>query len=126
MSLHPFDLTQMGLKSFKDFLRLHAARANVIAQRSIDAIAGLDYQPAIKWMSLANQFPSFVRGVEIIVSLDEGALRDVTLSLYARVLDRFFAPYAPTNSYVQLVLRSALSGTELLRCPARPGTRPVL
>ncbi|PAJ85829.1 type VI secretion system baseplate subunit TssF [Burkholderia ubonensis] len=126
MSLHPFDLTQIGLKSFKDFLRLHAPRANVIAQRSIDAITGLDYQPAIKWMSLANQFPSFVRGVEIIVSLDEGALRDVTLSLFAQVLDRFFAPYAPTNSYVQLVLRSTLSYTELLRCPAQPGTRPVL
>ncbi|WP_175721200.1 type VI secretion system baseplate subunit TssF [Burkholderia anthina] len=126
MSLHPFDLTQIGLKSFKDFLRLHAPRANVIAQRSIDAITGLDYQPAIKWMSLANQFPSFVRGVEIIVSLDEGALRDVTLSLFAQVLDRFFAPYAPTNSYVQLVLRSALSGAELLRCPTQPGIRPVL
>lgn len=126
MSLHPFDLTQLGLKAFKDFLRLHAPRASVIAQRGIDAITGLDYQPAIKWMSLASQFPSFVRGVEIIVSVDEGALRDVTLSLFARVLDRFFAPYVPTNSYVQLVLRSALSGTELLRRPAQPGIRPVL
>nr|WP_269435314.1 type VI secretion system baseplate subunit TssF [Burkholderia sp. ABCPW 14] len=126
MSLHPFDLTQMGLKAFKDFLRLHAPRTSVVAQRSVDAITGLDYQPAIKWMSLASQFPSYVRGVEIIVSLDEGALRDVTLSLFARVLERLFAPYAPTNSYVQLVLRSTLSGTELLRCPAQPGTRPVL
>ncbi|KVL57219.1 type VI secretion protein [Burkholderia cepacia] len=126
MSLHPFDLTQMGLKAFKDFLRLHAPRANVIAQRSIDAITGLDYQPAIKWMSLASQFPSFVRGVEIIVSLDEGALRDVTLSLFAQVLDRLFAPYTPTNSYIQLILRSAQSGTELLRRPAQPGIRPVL
>ncbi|KKB69189.1 type VI secretion system baseplate subunit TssF [Burkholderia pseudomallei] len=126
MSLHPFDLTQLGLKAFKDFLRLHAPRASVIAQRSIDAITGLDYQPAIKWMSLASQFPSFVRGVEIIVSVDEGALHDVTLCLFARVLDRFFAPYVPTNSYVQLVLRSALSGTELLRRPAQPGIRPVL
>ncbi|KWO06015.1 type VI secretion system baseplate subunit TssF [Burkholderia cepacia] len=126
MSLHPFDLTQMGLKAFKDFLRLHAPRANVIAQRSIDAITGLDYQPAIKWMSLASQFPSFVRGVEIIVSLDEGALRDVTLSLFAQVLDRLFAPYAPANSYVQLIFRSAQRGTELLRRPAQPGIRPVL
>ncbi|WP_081076629.1 type VI secretion system baseplate subunit TssF [Burkholderia cepacia] len=101
-------------------------RANVIAQRSIDAITGLDYQPAIKWMSLASQFPSFVRGVEIIVSLDEGALRDVTLSLFAQVLDRLFAPYAPANSYVQLIFRSAQRRTELLRRPAQPGIRPVL
>ncbi|MFP3548139.1 type VI secretion system baseplate subunit TssF, partial [Rhizobium sp. SIMBA_035] len=43
LSLHPFDLTQTGLKAFKDFLRLHAPRTNIVAQRSIDAIVGLDY-----------------------------------------------------------------------------------
>ncbi|MBY4767620.1 type VI secretion system baseplate subunit TssF [Burkholderia ambifaria] len=126
MSLHPFDLTQTGLKAFKDLLRLHAPRASVVAQRSIDAIAGLDYQPARKWMSLDRQFPSFVRGVEIIVSLDESMLRDVTLHLFARVLDRLFAPYTPTNSYVQLIIRSSQTGHELHRCPAQSGTRPLI
>lgn len=126
MSLHPFDLTQTGLKAFKDFLRLHAPRASVVAQRSIDAIAGLDYQPARKWMSLDGQFPSFVRGVEIIVSLDESMLRDVTLYLFARMLDLLFAPYAPTNSYVQLIIRSSQTGHELHRCPAQSGTRPLI
>ncbi|RQP36513.1 type VI secretion system baseplate subunit TssF [Burkholderia ubonensis] len=126
MSLHPFDLTQTGLKAFKDFLRLHAPRGNVLAQHSIDAITDLDYRPAMKWMALDSQFPSFVRGVEIVVLLDEGALRDVTLNLFAQVLDRFFAPYAPTNSYVQLVIRSAQTGQELQRCPAQPGTRPLI
>ncbi|KOR16033.1 type VI secretion system baseplate subunit TssF, partial [Burkholderia cenocepacia] len=126
LSLHPFDLTQTGLKAFKDFLRLHAPRTNIVAQRSIDAIVGLDYQPAMKWMSLDGQFPSFVRGIEIVVSLEESALRDVTLHLLARTLDRFFAPYAPTNSYVQLIIRSSQTGQELHCCPARAGTRPVI
>ncbi|GAU05849.1 type VI secretion system baseplate subunit TssF [Burkholderia stabilis] len=126
MSLHPFDLTRTGLKAFKDFLRLHAPRASIVAQRSIDAIAGLDHQPAIRWMSLDSQFPSFVRGVEIVVSLDETALRDVTLHLFARMLDRLFAPYAPTNSFVELVISSSQTGRELQRCPARTGTRPLI
>lgn len=126
MSLHPFDLTQTGLKAFKDFLRLHAPRASVVAQRSIDAITGLDYEPAIRWMPLDNQFPSFVRGVEVMVSLDEAMLRDVTLHVMARTLDSLFAPYAPTNSYIELVIRSSQTGGELLRCPARPGTRPLI
>lgn len=126
MSLHPFDLTQTGLKAFKDFLRLHAPRASVVAQRSIDAITGLDYEPAIRWMPLDNQFPSFVRGVEVVVSLDEGMLRDVSLHIFARTLDSLFAPYAPTNSYVELVIRSSQTSGELLRCPARPGTRPLI
>ncbi|MBF3536351.1 type VI secretion system baseplate subunit TssF [Burkholderia pseudomallei] len=126
MSLHPFDLTQAGLKAFKDFLRLHAPRANVLAQRCIDAITDLDNQPAIKWMALDSPFPSFVRGVEIFVSLDEGVLRDATLNLFAQVLERLFAPYAPTNSYVQLIFRSVQTGKELLRCPAQPGIRPLI
>jgi len=126
LSLHPFDLTQTGLKAFKDFLRLHAPRTNIVAQRSIDAIFGLDYQPATKWMSLDGQFPSFVRGIEIVVSLEESALRDVTLHLFARTFDRFFAPYAPMNSYVQLIIRASQTGHELHRCPARSGTRPVI
>ncbi|MDN7901439.1 type VI secretion system baseplate subunit TssF [Burkholderia cepacia] len=126
LSSHPFDLTQTGLKAFKDFLRLHAPRTNIVAQRSIDAIVGLDYQPAMKWMSLDGQFPSFVRGSEIVVTLEESALRDVTLHLFARTLDRFFAPYAPTNSYVQLIFRSSQTEQELHRCPARSGTRSVI
>ncbi|WP_175836171.1 type VI secretion system baseplate subunit TssF [Burkholderia multivorans] len=126
MSLHPFDLTQTGLKAFKDFLRLHAPRASIVAQRSIDAITGLDYEPAIRWMPLDNHFPSFVRGVEVVVSLDEAMLRDVTLHVIARTLDSLFAPYAPTNSYVELIIRSSQTGAELLRCPARPGTRPLI
>ncbi|MCA7903380.1 type VI secretion system baseplate subunit TssF [Burkholderia cepacia] len=126
MSLHPFDLTRTGLKAFKDFLRLHAPRASIIAQRSIDAITDLDHRPAIRWMSPDGAFPSFVRGVEIVVSLDEAALRDVTLHLFARMLDRLFAPYAATNSYVELVICSSQTGCELQRCPARIGTRPLI
>lgn len=126
MSLHPFDLTQTGLKAFKDFLRLHAPRASIVAQRSIDAITGLDYEPAIRWMPLDNQFPSFVRGVEVVVSLDDTMLRDVALHVLARTLDTLFAPYAPTNSYVELVICSAQTGRELRRCAARPGTRPLI
>ncbi|VWC70155.1 type VI secretion protein [Burkholderia lata] len=126
MSLHPFDLTQTGLKAFKEFLRLHAPRASIIAQRSIDAITDLDHQPAIKWMSPGSEFPSFVRGVEIVVSLDEAALRDVTLYLFARMLDRLFAPYAATNSYIELIICSSQTGRELQRCPARIGTRPLI
>lgn len=126
MSLHPFDLTQTGLKAFKDFLRLHAPRASIVAQRSIDAITRLDYEPAIRWMPLDNQFPSFVRGIEVVVSLDDAMLRDVALHVLARTLDTLFAPYAATNSYVELVIRSSQTGRELRRCPARPGTRPLI
>ncbi|CAM2191107.1 type VI secretion system protein ImpG [Paraburkholderia kururiensis] len=126
LSPHPFDLTRSGLGALKALLRLHAPRSATVAQRCIDAVVGLDYKPAIRWMALGNQFPSFVRGIEIFLSINEAALRDVTLSVFGRVLDRLFAPYAPTNGYVQLVILAAGTSRVLLRCNAQPGTQPLI
>ncbi|MBP0610221.1 MULTISPECIES: type VI secretion system baseplate subunit TssF [Burkholderia] len=123
---HPLDLTRDGLSGLKAFLRLHAVRTTPFALRCIDAITELDYKPAMKWMSLDNQFPSFVRGIEIMLSLDETALREVSLVVFTKLLERFFAPYGPTNSYVQLVIRSAQTGQELTRGAAMPGTQPLI
>lgn len=126
MSPHPVDLAGSGLTALKDFLALHAPVPGSVAQRGIDAMTRLHYRPAIRWMALGNQFPSFVRGIEIFLSFDETALRDVTLSVFAKVLDRYFCAYAPMNSYVQLILLSAQSGAELLRGAPQAGTRPLL
>ncbi|CAB5279006.1 type VI secretion protein [Burkholderia multivorans] len=125
-SPQPFDLSRQGLGELKAFLRLHAPRAAIVAQQGIDALRSLGYKPAMKWMSLDGKMQSFVRGIEILVSIDESALRAIALNTFARILDRLFAPYAPTNSYVQLVIRSAQTDQELVRCEARPGTRALL
>ncbi|UXU86145.1 type VI secretion system baseplate subunit TssF [Burkholderia sp. S-53] len=125
LTSHPIDLTRDGLSAFKAFLRLHAVRGTA-AQRCIDAITDLTYKPAIRWMSLHNQPPSFVRGIEIVLSVDEAAMRDASLIVFAAVLERFFSPYGQTNSYVQLVIRAARTGKELIRGAALPGTQPVV
>ncbi|WP_244118550.1 type VI secretion system baseplate subunit TssF [Burkholderia gladioli] len=123
---HPLDLTREGLSGLKAFLRLNAVRTTSLAQGCIDAITDLDYKPAIKWMSLDGQFPSFVRGIEIMLSFDETASREVSLVVFTKLLEQFFAPYGPTNSYVHLVVRSAQTGQELTRGAAMPGTRPLI
>ncbi len=126
LSPHPFDLTRNGLSALKTFLRLHAVRTTPLAQRCIDAITDLNYKPAIKWMSLNSQFPSFVRGIEILLSFDETSLREVSLVIFTKLFERFFAPYGPMNSYVQLVIRSAQTGRELTRGVATPGMQPLI
>lgn len=123
---HPLDLTRDGLSGLKAFLRLHAVHTTPLAQRCIDAITDLGYKPAIKWMALDSQFPSFVRGIEITLSFDETALREVSLVVFTKLFERFFAPYGPMNSYVQLVVRSAQTGQELTRGVATPGTQQLI
>ncbi len=77
-------------------------------------------------MPLDRQFPSFVRGIEIMLSFDETASREVSLVVFTKLLERFFAPYAPMNSYVQLVVRSAQTGQELTRGAATSGAQPLI
>ncbi|WP_322084501.1 type VI secretion system baseplate subunit TssF [Burkholderia sp. BCC1972] len=125
LTSHPIDLTRDGLPALKELLRLHAV-SGPSAQRCVDAITDLGYKPAIRWMSLHNQQPSFVRGIEIGLSLDEAAMRDASLTVFAMVMERFFLPYGHTNSYVQLVIRSALTDKELIRGAALAGTQPVV
>ncbi|MGS0892049.1 type VI secretion system baseplate subunit TssF [Burkholderia stagnalis] len=126
LSPHPYDVTQLGLSGFRSVLRLHAPRTAHIAHQCIDAIRHLDYKPTVKWMSLDGKIQSFVRGIEIAVSIDEGASRNLTLGIFSRALEQILTPYAPTNSYVQLTLKSAQTNEELLRCAARQGTRPLV
>lgn len=126
LSPHPTDLTRDGLPALKAFMRLHAVRTTSLAQRCIDAITDLDYKPVIKWMSLDSQFPSFVRGIEITLSFDETASREVSLVVFTKLLERFFAPYGPANNYIQLVVRSAQTGKELIRGAATSGMQPLI
>ncbi|UEP41230.1 type VI secretion system baseplate subunit TssF [Burkholderia sp. B21-005] len=126
LSPHPLDLTRDGLSGLKAFLRLHAVRTTPLAQRCIDAITDLNYKPAIKWMPLDSQLPSFVRGIEITLSFDETATREVSLVVFTKLLERFFAQYGPMNSYVQLLVCSARTGQELTRGAATPGVQPLI
>ncbi|MGN6808672.1 MAG: type VI secretion system baseplate subunit TssF [Trinickia sp.] len=123
---HAIELTQAGLPSLKALFEQHAARSSPTARRCIDALTSLGWKPAIEWMSLDDSFPSFVRGMEITVGFDEAALVDVSLSVFAAILARFFESYASTNNFVRLVVRSARTGAVLIRCPARRGARPLV
>ena len=117
-------LTEAGLPALKSFLKLHAQHGR--AQHVVDAIGDLRCTPAVRWMSVGASFPSFVRGLEINLWYDEVALRTVSLCVFAKIMEGFFVGYAPTNSYVQLRIRSAQTGETLLEYEPRPGSSPLL
>lgn len=126
LSPHPYDVTPLGFTGLRAVLRFHAPRTAIIAHQSIDAIRDLNYKPTVKWMSLEGKTQSFVRGIEIVVSIDEGSSRNLALGTFSRMLEQILTPYAPTNSYIQLVVRSAQTGEVLLECAAKQGTRPLV
>lgn len=117
-------LTKTGLDELRQLFRQLAAVADTRI-RHIEGITGLNHRLTMQWIDMAPQ-PAFARGMEVTVTLDEQAFVDSSLDLFTRVLDRFFAPYAPTSSFIQLVVVSAGTGTVIRRCPPRAGIMPLV
>lgn len=109
-----------GLDAFTAMLRLYAPPGCAASQRQIDGIAGLRHRAVNAWLS-DGVARAYVGGVELGVSIAEDAFAASSLHLFGQLLSHFFGLHVHVNSFTQLVLLSASSGKELLRCPPRNG-----
>lgn len=120
LALNHLSLVQNGLATLKEMLRLHDLPHSAISARQIEGIVGLDYKPTTQWLA-GKPFATFVRGLEIQLTLDEDAFVGTGLHRFIRVMDHFFGLYVHLNSFVQLVAVSRRGGKELARCAPRSG-----
>lgn len=119
---HALRLTQAGLPALKQLFQQFAQLSHAQAQH-IDGITGLKHRSVMTLMARAPQ-PAMVRGIEVTLEIDEQRFVAHSVAVFARVMERFFAPYAPSNSFVQLIIgSSSIRGVVLWRGePVRGGT----
>jgi type VI secretion system protein ImpG len=119
---HALRLTQAGLPALKQLFQQFAQLSPSQAQH-VDGITGLKHRSVMTLMARASQ-PAMVRGIEVTLEIDEQRFIAHSVAVFARVMERFFAPYAPSNSFVQLVIGSSThSGAVLWRGePVRGGS----
>jgi type VI secretion system protein ImpG len=115
----------LGPAGLRALLHQHSYSRGPSTSRLIDSIVGLEHRPCMKWMQV-KPLPTFVRGIEIRLTIDEMAFVDTSLNVFAGVMDRFFAPYVHLNSFVQLIILSSGTGAEVVRCDARQGSTAIL
>lgn len=120
LSLNHLSITASGLKAFKEMLNLYDLPRNAVSRRQIDGIQAIEQRERTCWMA-GSPFASFVRGLEVRLTVDEENFVGAGLDVFARVIDRFLGLYVHLNSFVQLVLLSSRSGEELVRCEPRTG-----
>jgi type VI secretion system protein ImpG len=120
LALNYISMTQQGLASLKETLALYDLPQSPVNQRLIDGLISIRQKPVTARME-GNPFPTFVRGVELELTVDEQFYVGTGVHLFGHVLDWFFGLYVHTNSFTQLVLKSAKTGEELLRCKPRNG-----
>ena len=120
LSLNHLSLTREGLPALKEMLRLYDLTRSSVSRRQIEGLVDIEHVPTSAWLP-GRTFASVVRGIEIRLTLDEAAFVGHGIAAFARVLDHFFGLYVHANSFTRLVLLSAHSGEELLRCEPRSG-----
>ena len=119
----PIRLSREGLPELKQILHQFAALSPGQAQH-IDGITALSRRSVMTMMMRLPQ-PAMVRGIEIALEIDEHLFAQNSIAVFAGVMERFLAPYASANSFVQLVVVAA-NGALLWRGEPVRGVSPVL
>lgn len=120
LSLNHVSLTKDGAAALKEMLRLYDQRHTAISARHIDGIVVVEQRDALQWMQ-GKPFATFVRGLEIRITIDEDHFAGASLGTFINVIDRFFGLYVHINSFTQLVVISKRTGQEIIRLKPRSG-----
>lgn len=121
---HAMALSADGLDEIKRLLRQYAALSPT-PTRHIEGISFIGSRSTMQWIVM-DPCPSLVRGIEVTLAVDEQAFSGSSISAFIDVMDHFFAPFAPENSFVQLVVVTKATGAMLRRCEPRQGTVALL
>jgi type VI secretion system protein ImpG len=125
LSLNHLSLTGGGLDALKEMLRLYDLPRSAENARMLDGLSAIEFVPANACLP-GNPFPTFVRGTEIRLTVDEQHFVGSGLQLFAQVLDRFFGLYVHLNSFTQLKIVSVRTRAVLVACPRRSGDGPLV
>jgi type VI secretion system protein ImpG len=119
----PIRLDASGLPALKQILRQFAALSPTQA-RHIDGITALSHR-SVMTMIVREPQPAMVRGIEIALEIDEALFAAHSVAVFAGVMERFFAPYAHGDSFIQLRV-SSTSGSRLWSGAPVRGASPLL
>ncbi|WP_175686753.1 type VI secretion system baseplate subunit TssF [Burkholderia anthina] len=121
---HSIELTRTGLVALKRLLRQFALQSGRYANL-IDGLTDLGHRVKQLWLP-REPIPSFVRGLEVTLTVDERVFAATSLNAFVGVMERFFTAHMSATNFVQLVVMSANTGREIRRCMPRPGATPAI
>jgi type VI secretion system protein ImpG len=120
LALNHLSLSGSGVDAIREILTLYDITRSLANERQVNGIISIEQRAVTARMS-GNPFPTFARGMEIRITIDESHYAGIGLFMFAQVLDHFFGLYVHTNSFTQLVIVSKQTGLDLVKCPARNG-----
>ncbi|MEM7694017.1 MAG: type VI secretion system baseplate subunit TssF [Pseudomonadota bacterium] len=126
-------LNQLGLAgddprasaaALRQLLVLFADPKDATARRAIAAVEEVAIRPIVRRIKSEHGYGA-ARGLEITVTVEDGAFEGTGAFLFGMVLNQFFAEYVSLNRFTQMVMKTLDRG-EIKRWPPVFGTRPNL
>jgi len=114
-SLLALDHIPLDAGALRELMATQAIDNSQSSQAIIAAVRTLDAQAVMLRCGRAAPLV----GTEIRMHVDSAAFAGSGLLLFGQVMDRFFGECAHMNTFTRLVLASADTGEELMRCKAR-------
>jgi type VI secretion system protein ImpG len=125
LSLNYLSLTEEGVSSLQEILRLHNFTDSSHLENQIGGIAKLSSRAHFAIMeSVYGTLPA--RGTRVEIDLDERQFVGGGAYLFANVLDRFLGSYTSINSFCQLAARTNQRKELLGEWPPRAGYKPLI
>jgi len=113
-----------GAAALRELLRLYIPSATSTHARQLEGLQSVACTPIVRRIPGAGPVAAG-RGLQLTLTMDEGAFGGAGGIVLAAVLDRFFAKYVSINAFTETLMRSQERG-EIMRWPMRLGVRPLL
>jgi type VI secretion system protein ImpG len=113
-----------GAAALREILLLYCDPNDAVMHRQIDGLRGISARAVTGRLPDAAHM-SYVRGLEVALTCEDGAFYGRGVFLFGAVMEEFFRRYVSLNSFTRTVLKTLDRG-EVMRWPARLGQRQIL
>jgi len=113
-----------GARSLRELLALYCHPLDLSSQRQVEGVRSVSAKPVTRRMPAPGPI-TFGRGLEITVTMDDGAFEGAGAFVLGGVLSHFFAQYVSINSFTETVVRTVGRG-EIMRWKAQEGVCAIL
>lgn len=110
---------RQGAAALRELLNLYGVVGEPAVRRQIEGVRSVESRPVTRRLPMPGPV-MYGRGLQIAVTLDEGAFEGSGVFLLGAVLEHFFARYVSINGFTETVVKTPGRG-EVMRWPARIG-----
>nr|WP_314577998.1 type VI secretion system baseplate subunit TssF [uncultured Pseudomonas sp.] len=115
---------EQGATALRELLRLYCGTEDSAAHTQIEGLRSVTATAIVRRLPIPGPI-TYGRGLQVCVTLDEGAFEGGSVFVFGAVLEQFFAKYVALNSFTETQIKSTTRGL-ILQWPTRVGRCEIL